>query len=173
MESAPIRKSCWLPRTPDVSPWLSPRSSATPASKSPVLQAGLNRKLRTRGPWQGLAGSSVSAAALRELEARWGSRWRPGNAVRITFSRRKVIWDEILACTACGKSINKAVTELELLYTSRSLNSLVEELKRRRAESKFPAFSELPCSPSSNPTHEGGTPAAAARRDSARPWITA
>jgi hypothetical protein len=41
-----------------------------------------------------------------------------------------VIWDEILAYTACGKSINKAVAELELLYTSRSLNSLVEELKR-------------------------------------------
>jgi hypothetical protein len=33
---------------------------------------------------------------------------------------------------ACGKSIDEAIAELELLRASRSLNSLVEELKRRR-----------------------------------------
>jgi hypothetical protein len=43
-----------------------------------------------------------------------------------------MLWDEILACTARGKSVDKAVTELELLRVSRSLNSLVEELKRHR-----------------------------------------
>jgi hypothetical protein len=43
-----------------------------------------------------------------------------------------VIWDEILAHIARGKSINEAVAKLELLHVSRSLNSLVEELKRRR-----------------------------------------
>jgi hypothetical protein len=43
-----------------------------------------------------------------------------------------VIWDEILAYTARGKCVDEAVTELELLRASRSLNSLVEELKRRR-----------------------------------------
>ena len=48
------------------------------------------------------------------------------------FSRRKVIWDEILAYMARGKSVNKAIAELKLLHVSRSLNSLVEELKRRR-----------------------------------------
>jgi hypothetical protein len=77
--------------------------------------------------WQeGLAGQP----ALRELEARWGSCWCPGNAIRIAFSCRKVLWDEILACMACGKSVDKAVAELELLRASRSLNLLVEELKR-------------------------------------------
>jgi hypothetical protein len=43
-----------------------------------------------------------------------------------------VIWDEILARTAYGKSVDEAVAELELLHASRSLNSLVEELKRHR-----------------------------------------
>jgi hypothetical protein len=43
-----------------------------------------------------------------------------------------VIWDEILARIARGKSVDEAVAELELLRVSRSLNSLVEELKRRR-----------------------------------------
>jgi hypothetical protein len=33
---------------------------------------------------------------------------------------------------ACGKSVDEAVAELELLYASRSLNLLVEKLKRCR-----------------------------------------
>ncbi len=52
--------------------------------------------------------------------------------MRIAFSRWKVIWDEILARTARGKSVDEAVAELELLRASRSLNSLIEELKRCR-----------------------------------------
>jgi hypothetical protein len=43
-----------------------------------------------------------------------------------------VIWDEILAYIAYSKSVDKAITELKLLYMSQSLNSLIEELKRRR-----------------------------------------
>jgi len=79
--------------------------------------------------WQeGLAGQPP----LRELEERWGSRWRPGNAIRIAFSRRKVIWDEISTRVARGKSVNEVVAELEQLRASQSLNWLVEELKRRR-----------------------------------------
>src|SRR5690606_10632798 len=43
----------------------------------------------------------------------------------------------------------------------------------RRADVKLPAFSADPCSPSEKPTQDGGTPAAAASRDSALPWVTA
>src|SRR5690606_26214882 len=43
---------------------------------------------------------------------------------------------------------------------------------RRRAATKFPAFSAEPCRPSENPTQDGGTPAADASRDSALPWVT-
>ena len=110
-------------------------AAATPATSDaagPPILTALARVFTVKDAWrewqEGLAGQP----ALRELEARWGSRWRPGNAVRIAFSRRKVIWDEILARTARGKSVDEAVAELELLRASRSLNSLVEELKRRR-----------------------------------------
>ncbi|KAH7462206.1 hypothetical protein FOMA001_g18646 [Fusarium oxysporum f. sp. matthiolae] len=48
------------------------------------------------------------------------------------MSGRKVIWDELLARTASGKSEEEAVAELELLRAGRSLNRLVDELKQRR-----------------------------------------
>lgn len=48
------------------------------------------------------------------------------------FYRQKVIWDELLAYMASGKSKEEAVTELELLCAGRSLNRLVNELKQRR-----------------------------------------
>ena len=96
------------------------------------MLTALARVFTVKDAWQEWQEGLAGQPALRELEARWGSRWRPGNAVRIAFSRRKVIWDEILACTARGKSVDEAVAELELLRASRSLNSLVKELKRRR-----------------------------------------
>jgi hypothetical protein len=66
------------------------------------------------------------------LEETWGSRWRPGNGVRVQYCCRKVIWDELLARTASGKNEEEAVAELELLRAGRSLNRLVDELKQRR-----------------------------------------
>ncbi|KNB19478.1 hypothetical protein FOXG_16742 [Fusarium oxysporum f. sp. lycopersici 4287] len=77
---------------------------------------------------EGIAGQP----AVRVLEETWGSRWRPGNGIRVQFCRRKVIWDELLARTASGKSKEEAVAELELLRAGRSLNRLVDELKQRR-----------------------------------------
>jgi len=60
--------------------------------------------------WQeGLAGRP----AIRELEERWGSRWRPGNTVKVQFCRRKVIWDAVRARTARGRTEEEAVAELE------------------------------------------------------------
>jgi hypothetical protein len=60
--------------------------------------------------WQeGLAGRP----AIRELEERWGSRWCPGNTVKVQFCRRKVIWDAVRACTARGRTEEEAVAELE------------------------------------------------------------
>ena len=72
----------------------------------------------------GLAGRP----ALRELEERWGSRWRPGNTVKVQICRRKVFWDAIRARTARGRTEEEAVAELELLRAGRGLNQLVEEL---------------------------------------------
>jgi hypothetical protein len=77
---------------------------------------------------EGLAGRP----AVRELEEAWGSRWRPGNAVRVQFCRRKVLWDEVMARVARGRTEEEAITELELLRAGRGLNQLVDELKHRR-----------------------------------------
>lgn len=77
-----------------------------------------------------MAGGLAGQPAIKELEEKWGSRWRPSNVVRVQFCRRKVIWDEVLARTARGKSAYEAVAEL--LRAGRSLNQLVDELKQRR-----------------------------------------
>ena len=58
--------------------------------------------------------------------------------VRVQFCRRKVIWDEVLARVARGKTEEEAVAELELLRASRSLNQLVDELKHRRQRQPGP-----------------------------------
>jgi len=106
-------------------------TDATDAAGPPTLTA-LARVFTVKDAWREWQEGLAGRPALRELEARWGSRWRPGNAIRIAFSRRKVIWDEILARIARGKSVDEVVAELELLRASRSLSSLVEDLKRRR-----------------------------------------
>jgi Centromere DNA-binding protein complex CBF3 subunit, domain 2/Transcriptional activator of glycolytic enzymes len=106
-------------------------TAATDAAGLPTLTA-LARVFTVKDAWREWQEGLAGRPALRELEERWGSRWRPGNAIRIAFSRRKVIWDEILARTARGKSVDEVIAELELLRAGRSLSSLVEELKRRR-----------------------------------------
>src|SRR6266568_1647669 len=51
--------------------------------------------------------------------------------------------------------------------------AIVPSENRRRAWFMLPALRELPCRPSANPTQLGGTPAADASRDSARPCTIA
>ena len=48
------------------------------------------------------------------------------------FYRRKVIWDELLARTAYGKSQEEAIAELKRLRAGQSFNQLVDKLKQRR-----------------------------------------
>ncbi|KFZ02293.1 hypothetical protein V500_00289 [Pseudogymnoascus sp. VKM F-4518 (FW-2643)] len=97
----------------------------------PVVTA-LARAFTVTDVWREWTEGLAGRPAIRELEETWGSRWRPGNAVRVQFCRRKVIWDEVLARAAHGKSEVEAVAELELLRAGRSLNQLVDELKQRR-----------------------------------------
>lgn len=105
-------------------------SGATPGL--PVV-AALARAFTVTDVWREWKEGLAGRPAIRELEETWGSRWRPGNAVRVQFCRRKVIWDEVLARAAHGgKSEAEAVAELELLRAGRSLNQLVDELKQRR-----------------------------------------
>lgn len=104
---------------------------AAPAPGPPVVTA-LARAFTVRDAWREWKEGFAGQPAVRELEETWGSRWRPGNIVRVQFCRRKVIWDELLACIARGKSEEEAITGLELLRAGRSLNQLVDDLKQRR-----------------------------------------
>jgi uncharacterized protein YeaO (DUF488 family) len=70
--------------------------------------------------------------SVQELEDKWGSRWRPGNNVRVQFCRRKVIWDELRARIATGMSEEQAVMEVERIRGGKSLNQLVDRLKKSR-----------------------------------------
>ncbi|KAL9567375.1 hypothetical protein ACKAV7_008450 [Fusarium commune] len=107
-----------------------------PAPEPPVpgmpIVAALAKVFTVRDVWKEWEEGIAGQLAIRVLEETWGSRWRPGNGIRVQFYRRKVIWDELLACTASGKSEEEAVAELELLRAGRSLNRLVDELKQRR-----------------------------------------
>ncbi|KAJ0129218.1 hypothetical protein HZ326_27681, partial [Fusarium oxysporum f. sp. albedinis] len=101
------------------------------APDMPVV-AALAKVFTVRDVWKEWEEGIAGQPAVRVLEETWGSRWRPGNGVRVQFCRRKVIWDELLARTASGKNEEEAVAELELLRAGRSLNRLVDELKQRR-----------------------------------------
>lgn len=109
-----------------------PGVAPEPLAPGPPIVASLAKAYTVRDVWREWKEGIAGQPAVRELEETWGSRWRPGNTVRVQFCRRKVVWDELLARTARGKSEEEAVTELELLRAGRSLNQLVDELKQRR-----------------------------------------
>ncbi|EXK25311.1 hypothetical protein FOMG_18008 [Fusarium oxysporum f. sp. melonis 26406] len=97
-----------------------------------LVVAALAKVFTVRGVWKEWEEGIAGQPAVRVLEETWGSRWRPGNRVRVQFCSRKVIWDELLARTASGKNEEEAIAELELLRAGRILNRLIDELKQRR-----------------------------------------
>lgn len=105
--------------------------SAAPAPGPPVYTE-LAKVYTVRDAWREWREGLAGRPAVRELEEAWGSCWRPGNTVRVQFCRRKVLWDEVAARVARGRTEEEAVTELELLRAGRGLNQLVDELKHRR-----------------------------------------
>ncbi|KAJ0127079.1 Uncharacterized protein HZ326_29818 [Fusarium oxysporum f. sp. albedinis] len=103
-------------------------SGVLESTREAVLQNSQRLAIRLEARLEGIQGGLDAFLQGKT----WGSRWRPGNRVRVQFCRRKVIWDELLARTASGKNEEEAVAELELLRAGRSLNRLVDELKQRR-----------------------------------------
>jgi hypothetical protein len=92
----------------------------------------LARVFTVKDAWREWRDGLPGQVAIRELEERWGSRWRPGNTIKVQFCRRKVIWDAVRARRARGRTEEEAVDELEQLRAGRSLNQLVDELRQRR-----------------------------------------
>uniref|UniRef100_A0A0D2XSB1 High-osmolarity-induced transcription protein 1 n=1 Tax=Fusarium oxysporum (strain Fo5176) TaxID=660025 RepID=A0A0D2XSB1_FUSOF len=121
---------------PSTAPTLNFNTAPAPAPEPPVpgmpVVAALAKVFTVRDVWKEWEEGIAGQPAVRVLEETWGSRWRPGNGIRVQFCRRKVIWDELLARTASGKSEEEAVAELELLRAGQSLNRLIDELKQRR-----------------------------------------
>lgn len=118
---------------------LAPEPAPAPAPASPTERSlpvvtALPRVYTVVDVWQEWTVGLEGQPAFRELGERWGTRWRPGNAVKVQFCRRKVILDEIRARIIRGRTEEEAVAELELLRAGRGLNQLVEELRRRRQQ---------------------------------------
>ncbi|RKK12793.1 hypothetical protein BFJ65_g12053 [Fusarium oxysporum f. sp. cepae] len=130
------RPAVSLAPAPSTAPTLNFNTAPAPAPEPPVpgmpVVAALAKVFTVRDVWKEWEEGIAGQPAVRVLEETWGSRWRPGNGIRVQFCRRKVIWDELLACTASGKNEEEAIAELELLRAGRSLNRLVDELKQRR-----------------------------------------
>lgn len=78
--------------------------------------------------------------AVRDLEDEWGPQWRPDRKQRVTFCRRKVIWDEVTRkIERDGVPEETAIVQLEQKRGSRSLYALHNELqndsrKRKRGD---------------------------------------
>ncbi|RKK30564.1 hypothetical protein BFJ67_g15682, partial [Fusarium oxysporum f. sp. cepae] len=140
---------------PSTAPTLNFNAAPAPAPEPPVpgmpVVAALVKVFTVLDVWKEWEEGIAGQPAVRVLEETWGSRWRPGNGIRVQFCRRKVIWDELLARTASGKSEEEAVAELELLRAGRSLNRLVDELKQRRRRGQgrlrvqFPGVKNMRC----------------------------
>lgn len=114
-------------------------ASAVLAEPSPPVFPALTKAYTVQDVWRDWKEGVAGRPAVRELEERWGSRWRPGGTIRVQFCRRKVIWDELLTRIARGQSEDEAVAELERLREGRSLNQLIDILKQRRRRSREPA----------------------------------
>ncbi len=74
----------------------------------------------------------LDGPAVKDLELKWGSKWRPLPKERVAFCRRKVIIDDILKRQQRGQLVSDAVTALEVVRGDKSIDWLIKELKRRK-----------------------------------------
>ncbi|KAI1468999.1 transcriptional activator of glycolytic enzymes-domain-containing protein [Daldinia caldariorum] len=72
--------------------------------------------------------------AIEELDAVWGSRWRPEPRGRTWYSRRKVIWDKIKEYMSEGLDEEEAVKEVEKLRDGNTINKLIRMLQDERKD---------------------------------------
>ncbi|KAK4096054.1 hypothetical protein N658DRAFT_393288, partial [Parathielavia hyrcaniae] len=111
-------------------PGLGQPSSPSPA-EAPIITS-LPKAFTVQDVWKQWAEGFAGQPAMQELEERWGARWRLGNAVKVQFCRRKVVWDTLLSRIAQGKSEEEAIAELEVLRAGKSLNQLADKLRQRQ-----------------------------------------
>ncbi|KAH7472031.1 hypothetical protein FOMA001_g13641 [Fusarium oxysporum f. sp. matthiolae] len=80
---------------PSTAPTLNFNTAPAPAPEPPVpgmpVVAALAKVFTVRDVWKEWEEGIAGQPAVRVLEETWGSRWRPGNGIRVQFCRRKVI----------------------------------------------------------------------------------
>ncbi|KAI1408673.1 transcriptional activator of glycolytic enzymes-domain-containing protein [Hypoxylon sp. FL1857] len=125
-------------RPPPASPSTSsqavqPRPSAqTPQSGPPQYKYGTVGTVEE--VWKEYREGMDGQPAIEELDATWGSRWRPEPRGRTWYSRRKVIWDKIKEYMAEGLEEEDAVREVEKLRDGNTINKLIRMLQDERKE---------------------------------------
>lgn len=123
---------------PGPSLWTAPAAAPAPPplptapESSPPVVTALPKVYTVQDVWREWKEGVAGQPAVQELEERWGSRWRPGTNIRVQFCRRKVIWDEVRARIAKGRTEEEAVKELEQLRGHGTLNRLVDSIKQRQ-----------------------------------------
>ncbi|KAI2636795.1 transcriptional activator of glycolytic enzymes-domain-containing protein [Xylaria nigripes] len=126
------------PRAPPASPsrHLVPKSSvsaSTPTTGFPP-QYDYRTLATVEEVWKEYREGMDGQPAIEQLDATWGSRWRPEPRGRTWYSRRKVIWDKIREFTAEGMDEKAAVQEVEKLRDGGTINKLIRMLQDERKE---------------------------------------
>ena len=111
-------------------PDATPRHS-TPVDAGPPVYT-LVKACTVSEVWREWNEGILGGPAIKDLELKWGSKWRPLPMERVAFCCRKVVVDDLLKQQQRGQSVSDAITALELLRGDRSIDWLIKELKRRR-----------------------------------------
>ncbi|KAI1088996.1 transcriptional activator of glycolytic enzymes-domain-containing protein [Rostrohypoxylon terebratum] len=135
----PIQTPSRPTRPPPASPSTSsqvvqPRPSVqTPQSSGPP-QYKYGTVSSVEEVWKEYREGMDGQPAIEELDATWGSRWRPEPRGRTWYSRRKVIWDKIKEFMTEGLDEDEAVKEVEKLRDGNTINKLIRMLQDERKE---------------------------------------
>ncbi|KAI0843846.1 transcriptional activator of glycolytic enzymes-domain-containing protein [Daldinia vernicosa] len=126
-------------RPPPTSPSTSSQAvQPRPAAQTPGSAVPPQYKYGTVGTveevWKEYREGMDGQPAIEELDAAWGSRWRPEPRGRTWYSRRKVIWDKIKEYMAEGLDEDEAVREVERLRDGNTINKLIRMLQDERKD---------------------------------------
>ncbi|RYP78711.1 hypothetical protein DL771_000378 [Monosporascus sp. 5C6A] len=115
-----------------------PRLAPKPSTQIPTTPGPPAYDYRTVGTveevWKEYREGMDGQPAIEELDANWGSRWRPEPRGRTWYSRRKVIWDKIKEYMEHGMSEEDAVKEVERLRDGGTINKLIRMLQEEKKE---------------------------------------
>ncbi|KAI1405072.1 transcriptional activator of glycolytic enzymes-domain-containing protein [Hypoxylon fuscum] len=125
-------------RPPPVSPSTSSQTAQPRPAQTPQPAGPPQYKYGTVGTveevWKEYREGMDGQPAIEELDATWGSRWRPEPRGRTWYSRRKVIWDKIKEYMTEGLDEDEAVREVEKLRDGGTINKLIRMLQDERKE---------------------------------------